>query len=102
MALLETNSKAIALLQLELFATYRLPNVQYVSSEGGYGQVTARAILLPSRPYVPPGSSGLLASLQTLTLKGITGNENKFKMVDEMYVCFPDLGEYMLILSFSS
>ncbi|KAI9763229.1 MAG: hypothetical protein M1839_006573, partial [Geoglossum umbratile] len=34
-------------------------------------------------PCAPPGSPDLLASLQILTPKGSTGNEEEFEMVDE-------------------
>jgi len=61
-----------------------------------------RLLISKAAPYTPPGSPDLPASLQVLTLEGSTGNEEEFKMVNEMYVCFPDLGEYVLILSFSS
>jgi hypothetical protein len=53
-------------------------------------------------PYMPPGSPNPPASLQMLTLEGSTGNKEEFKTADEMYVCFPDLGEYVLIFSFFS
>jgi hypothetical protein len=53
-------------------------------------------------PPPPPSSPNLPASLQALTLEGSMGNEKEFKMVDEMYICFPNLGEYVLILSLSS
>jgi hypothetical protein len=69
-------------------------------SEGEYPASGDFKNSIPEIPPPPPGSPSLSASLQTLTLEGITGNEEDFKMVDEMYVCFPDLEGYVLILSF--
>jgi hypothetical protein len=51
-----------------------------------------------SIPEIPPPPQG--SPLQTLTLEGITRDEDEFKMVDEMYVYFPNLEEYVLIFSF--
>jgi hypothetical protein len=44
--------------------------------------------------YAPPVSPDLSASLQMLTLEGSTRNREKFKTVNEMYVCFSELGEH--------
>ena len=70
-------------------AVYRQPNCSQ-----GIPQIPLPADILEDRPIpiVPPGSPDLATSLQTLTLKGSTRNEEEFEVVNEMYVYSPDVG----------
>jgi hypothetical protein len=70
-------------------AVYRQPNCSQ-----GIPQILPPADIQEDRPIpiVPPGSPDLVASLQILTLKESTGNEEEFEVVDEMYVYSPGVG----------
>ncbi|KAI9770681.1 MAG: hypothetical protein M1839_003065 [Geoglossum umbratile] len=54
-------------------------------SEGEYPTSGDFRNSIPEMPPAPQGSPSLPASLQTLTLEGITENEEEFKMVDEIW-----------------
>ena len=55
----------------------------------------SQILLSSSNPY-------LSISLQEFALDEDTRNKEHFKMVDKMYIYFPYLEKYVLILSFSS